>query len=124
MADDDDDIQRSGFEPKRGPSATDIATIASAALAAIAGGIAVGIDDLLVLAEEDEGNVDIPGRSACVESFKYNVHTGDLLLTLTDGSEWPYHRVPRHKFLEFINGDGYRGSQGRYYNLEVRGRWT
>jgi hypothetical protein len=119
MADDaDDDIGRSGFEPRQGPTLSDVATAAAAALAAIAGGLAIRAQEILALAD-DEGDIEIPGRSTCVESFKYNRHSGDLLLTLTDGSAWPYHQVPMFRFLAFVNAR----SQGNYFNLEVRGRW-
>lgn len=117
----DDDPQRSGFErgTRRGPSLSDIANAASVALAAIAGGIAIRVQEVLALAD-DVGDVDIPIDSTCVESLHYNHHSGDLLVRLTDGSEWPYHRVPMVQFLRFVNAR----SKGGFYNAEVRGQWT
>ena len=95
------------------------AIAAAAALAALASGAVLRAQEVVALADES-GEVEIPVTSTCIESLRYRLISGNLDVTFTDGSVYPYHRVPMFNFLRWLNAP----SRGSFFNSEVRGRWT
>lgn len=114
-----EDQTQDSFQTRAAEIATDAAAAASVALAALASGAVLRAQEILALAD-DTGNATFPIRSTCVAQLLYNIESGDTLVTLTDGSEWPYHQISMINFLRFLNA----ASPGSFYNAEVRGRWT
>lgn len=94
------------------------ASAAAAALAALASGAVLRAQEVLALADES-GEVDIPVTSTCIAAFRYRLVSGNLDVTFTDGSVYPYHRVSMFNFLRWLNAP----SRGSFFNAEVRGRW-
>jgi hypothetical protein len=113
---DDDNLQQQAFQSTDTGAA--IASAAAAALAALASGVVLRAQEILALAD-DAGEFRHDVDSTCVAALTYNVHTGYLLVELTDGSDWPYQNVSMFNFLRWMNA----GSYGSFYNSEVRGRW-
>ena len=94
------------------------ASAAAAALAALASGAVLRAQEVLALADES-GEVDIPVTSSCIAAFRYRLISGNLDVTFTDGSVYPYHRVSMFNFLRWLNDP----SKGSYFNANVRGQW-
>jgi KTSC domain len=119
----DDDLQQRDFQQTPVPtsevgSAAAAATATAAALAAIASGAVIRAVELLSLMDA-AGRVQIDVDSTAIRSLAYNVHTGAMAVTFTDGSVYPYPPVSMLNFLLFINSK----SKGTFYNLYVRGKW-
>jgi len=95
------------------------ASAAAAALAALASGAVLRAQEVLALADES-GEVDIPVTSSCIAAFRYRLISGNLDVTFTDGSVYPYHRVSMFSFLGWLNAT----SKGSHFNANVRGKWT
>lgn len=69
-------------------------------------------------------HIRIPMNSSAIDRIVYYPATGQLDVTMTDGSEWPYPSpgnppITPEQVLEWVNSR----SRGIYYNLEVRGQW-
>ena len=116
MADED---QQNSFQSRAGEFISDVAGAAAATLGAIASGLAVKAREVLDLADE-AGVIQIPIDSTCVAHLEYHTITGNLNVTLTDGSTWPYHRVSMFNLLSWLNDP----SKGAFFNRYVRGQWT
>lgn len=114
----DDDNTQTFQSGNAGLAAEVSATALAAALAALASGAVLRIQEIIALAD-DSGDTEIEVDSTCVEFLRYNHSTGYLVVGLTDGSEWPYQGVSMFNFLAFANAP----SKGGFFNSEVRGRW-
>jgi len=117
----EDDLQGRDFQqpgpPDLGVSAGGAAAI-SIILGNIASGVAIRANELLELADS-AGTVNIEIDSTCIRILTYNIRTGALAITFTDGSVYPYPPVNMFNFLRFLNAD----SRGSFYNKYVRGQW-
>ena len=119
MAEDDDLQQRNFQQPRPAPEAAGGgAAAAAAALAALASGASLRAQELLALADR-AGTVNLDFDSSCIRSLSYNIRTGAMAVTFTDGSAYPYPPVTMINFLRFINAN----SLGSFYNANVRGKW-
>jgi hypothetical protein len=118
MADDDDLQQRNFQQPRPAPEVGGAAAGAAAVLAAIAAGVTIRANELLALADR-AGTLSLDFDSSCIASLAYNVRTGAMAVTFTDGSVYPYPPVSMLNFLAFINAK----SIGSFYNAYVRGKW-
>jgi hypothetical protein len=80
-----------------------------------------------LLAREIGGTITIKVSSTAVESVDYHVEEQSMDVTMTDGSTWPYPdgvpAITPDMLLAFVNGEGFGGSVGRFFNARVRGRW-
>ena len=114
---DDDNLQEQSFQ-RSGSDAGAAASALTAALAALASGAVLRVQEILALAD-DAGDTEIEVESTCVAFLRYNNATGYLIVGLQDGSEWPYQGVSMFNFLRFANAQ----SKGSFFNTEVRGRW-
>ena len=112
------DDQQDSFQSQASAAVSDLAGAAAATLAAIASGLAVRAREVLELADE-AGVIQIPIDSTCVEHLEYHTFTGNLNVTLTDGSTWPYHSVSMFSLLAWLNAS----SKGAFFNSVVRGQW-
>jgi len=117
---DDDDLEGRNFQqPRPAPeSAGGAAAAAAAALAALASGAVLRAQELLALADQ-AGTVNLDFDSTAIRSLSYNIRTGAMAVTFTDGSVYPYPPVTMVNFLRFINAS----SLGSFYNANVRGKW-
>jgi hypothetical protein len=115
----EEDQRQDSFQLRAAEIATDAAAAVSAALAALASGAALRANEIISLAEQT-GSVTLPIRSTCIASLEYTPESGDLVVTFTDGSQYPYHQVSMINLLRWYNDV----SQGSFYNREVRGQWT
>lgn len=66
----------------------------------------------------------VPVNSTAIEELEYNTHNGEMSVTMTDGSTWPYPApgrpaITQEQFQAFVNAP----SKGVFYNLYVRGKW-
>ncbi len=124
----DDDIQSQGLQQPNEPSFSAVEQGAAtaglaAALAAIAAGAIIRVQELAALADRF-GKVHIDVDSTAIRALDYSITTGAMAVTFTDGSVYPYPPVSVSNFLAFVNArSGSYGSIGRFYNFEVRGRW-
>jgi hypothetical protein len=116
----DDDLQGRNFQqPRPAPEeAGGAAAAAAAALAALASGAVLRAQELLALADR-AGTLSLDFDSTCIASLAYNVRTGAMAVSFTDGSVYPYPPVSMLNFLAFINAK----SKGSFYNAYVRGKW-
>ena len=118
MPPDDDDLQgRNLQQPRPAPEAAGGAA-AAAALAALASGAVLRAQELLALADQ-AGTVNLDFDSTAIRSLSYNIRTGAMAVSFTDGSVYPYPPVTMINFLRFINAS----SLGSFYNANVRGKW-
>jgi KTSC domain len=120
---DDDDLQQRNFQqPRPAPEAAGggagAAAAAAAALAALASGAVLRAQELLALADQ-AGTVNLDFDSTAIMSLSYNIRTGAMAVTFTDGSVYPYPPVTMVNFLRFINAP----SLGSFFNKYVRGQW-
>jgi hypothetical protein len=119
MADDDDLQGRNFQQPRPAPeAAAGGAAAVAAALAALTSGAVLRAQELLALADR-AGTVNLDFDSTCIASLSYNIRTGAMAVTFTDGSVYPYPPVSLANFLLFINAK----SKGSFYNAYVRGKW-
>jgi hypothetical protein len=116
----DDDLQGRNFQQPTQPAPEVGGTAAGAAavLAALAAGVTIRANELLALADR-AGTVSLDFDSSCIASLAYNVRTGAMAVTFTDGSVYPYPPVSMLNFLAFINAK----SKGSFFNAYVRGKW-
>jgi hypothetical protein len=116
----DDDLQGRNFQQPTQPTPEEggAAAGAAAVLGAIAAGITIRANELVALADRT-GRINIDIDSTCIASLAYNVRTGAMAVTFTDGSVYPYPPVSMLNFLAFINSK----SKGSFYNAYVRGKW-
>jgi hypothetical protein len=116
----DDDLQGRNFQQSTqpAPEVGGAAAGAAAVLAALAAGVTIRANELLALADR-AGTLGIDIDSTAISSLAYNVRTGAMAVTFTDGSVYPYPPVSMLNFLRFINAS----SKGLFYNKYVRGKW-
>jgi hypothetical protein len=68
--------------------------------------------------------VTIPMNSTAIEQLEYDTDTGELSVTMTDGSEWPYPAPGRPAITtEQVQAWVNAPSQGAFFNFNVRGKW-
>src|ERR1700730_3191847 len=119
MAEDDDLQVRNFQQPTQpAPEVGGAAAGAAAVLGALAAGVTIRANELLALADR-VGTVNLDFDSSCIASLAYNIRTGAMAVSFTDGSVYPYPPVSMLNFLAFINAK----SKGSFYNHYVRGRW-
>jgi KTSC domain len=116
----EDDLQNRGFQQGVNEPSPVVQVVggAAAVLEKIAGGIFIRANELLALADR-AGTVTLDFDSSCIRTLHYNLRTGAMAVTFTDGSVYPYPPVTMVDFLSFINAE----SKGSYYNRYVRGKW-
>src|SRR6202030_3092369 len=96
----DDALQGRNFQqPRPAPEAAGgAAAAAAAALAALASGAVLRAQELLALADR-AGTLNLDFASSCIASLSYNIRTGAMAVTFTDGSVYPYPPVSMVNFL-------------------------
>src|SRR5713226_4032784 len=110
MADEPD--QDNTFQSRASTVIQDTAEAAAAALAALASGLVLRVQEILNLADE-AGHVTIPVHgSSCISELSYDTITGTMGVIFLDGSEYDYPNVAMLSFLAFVNAR----SKGEHFN--------
>lgn len=113
---DDDDLQRQTLEQREaGPTAGEAA---AAALAALASGFALRVQELVHLADS-VGDITIPVQSSVISELRYNLQTRVVGAAFVDGSDYEWSEISAYNFLEWLNAS----SKGAFFNERVRGQW-